>query len=202
MCRILSAMDPMSELQPFLLPGERLLWAGRPDPGVWFTPGDLALIPLSILWCGFAVFWESLAVTGNGGAFFIIWGVPFIAAGLYFVVGRFFYKRYRKGRTIYGITPGRAIVLTGGRCTADSPPSGQPVRVTRSRDGRHASVTVGTALPARSPFGRRPLPTWALNSGLDFAARGGAPLGFYDVADPGAMLAALGEARSSSPSPG
>ncbi len=194
-------MDPQLALQPLLLRDERLLWAGRPDPGVWFTPGDFLLVPFSVLWCTFAVFWESGVVTSGAGAFFALWGVPFVIIGLYSVFGRFFVKRYRKRRTVYGITSRRAITVTGGRSVADSPLRDQPVSVIRSRDARHASVIIGSAPAGRSRSGRRAVPAWALNSGLESVMGRSTPFAFFDVADPVAMLAALDEARAGSPPP-
>lgn len=38
-----------------------------------------------------------------------LWGIPFIALGLYMVAGRFIYKRISHGRTAYGVTRDRAI---------------------------------------------------------------------------------------------
>ena len=53
------------------------------------------MIPFSLLWCGFAVFWETMAMRMPGpffgpGLFFRLWGIPFVFVGLYFVFGRFF----------------------------------------------------------------------------------------------------------------
>jgi hypothetical protein len=116
---------------------------------------------------------------------------------VYFVAGRFAYKRYRKGRTSYGITTQRALVVTA-QTFADMPLQHQPVTVRRTRDGRHASVVFGsTPSPGRgSPF--RASGSWyCANTGLDPLARGaGLPFAFYDVADPDAMLAALEQARA------
>jgi len=184
-------------LQNHLRGDERLLWHGVPDPRVWFTPADAFIIPFSVLWCSFAIFWESGVVAGGGG-FFAIWGIPFIAMGLYMVVGRFFYKRYRKGRTVYGITSQRALILQS-QAFADLPLRQQPVTVRRTRDGRHASVMFGNAvIPRRNPAFRSSATWYYANTGLDpMLIRGGnVPFAFYDVADPDAMLAALDQARS------
>ena len=51
------AVDDFAPLR-FLRPGEQLLWHGKPDPAVWFTPADLYVIPITVLWCGFAIFWD------------------------------------------------------------------------------------------------------------------------------------------------
>ena len=42
---------------------ERLLWSGRPQQGVVFRRTDLFLIPFSLLWCEFVVFWEATVLT-------------------------------------------------------------------------------------------------------------------------------------------
>ncbi|HEY2081094.1 MAG TPA: hypothetical protein VGH53_32615, partial [Streptosporangiaceae bacterium] len=34
-----------ARLQPYLRPGEDLLWCGRPDPAVFFTAADVIAIP-------------------------------------------------------------------------------------------------------------------------------------------------------------
>ncbi|WP_146031840.1 hypothetical protein [Arthrobacter sp. AFG7.2] len=54
--------DPRTRIRPLLREGERLLWAGQPDPKVSFTGADAFLVPFSILW-GFAIFWEFKAAT-------------------------------------------------------------------------------------------------------------------------------------------
>lgn len=101
------------------------------------------MIPFSIMWCAFAVFWESSVVTGRGSVFAELWGVPFMVIGVYLVVGRFAYKRYRKGRTAYGITSQRAVIADR-RSFSDMPLQHQPVTVRRTRDGRHASIVFGS----------------------------------------------------------
>ena len=51
----------MSQQVLSALRGERLLWAGRPDTRVLFGRADGYLIPVSIVWCAFIVFWNITA---------------------------------------------------------------------------------------------------------------------------------------------
>jgi hypothetical protein len=193
-------VDDYARLQGFLRPGEQLLWCGRPDPRLWFTSADLYLIPFSIVWCGFAIFWDAGA-SRSAGPGFTVFGVPFIAIGLYMVVGRFFYKHYRKKQTVYGITTQRALVAVGARSLADAPWLHQPVTVRRARNGTHASViltdTGGTARGLGSRSRGSSMPG---NTGLEYfpGRRTNPQVAFYDVADAAAMLAAMDQARSSS----
>ncbi len=115
---------PELRLQSELLAGERLLWTGQPDPRVIFERVDIFLVPFSLLWGGFALVWEAgvlgLGVFGEGHGsavpwFFVLWGIPFVLVGLYFIAGRFFYKAWRKRRTYYALTNERALVLVEGR---------------------------------------------------------------------------------------
>jgi hypothetical protein len=133
--------------------GERVLWSGRPDSRSWFVSSDLYLVPFSLLWGAFAIFWEASAVTSHGGLFFDVWGVPFVAIGLYMIAGRFIVRRRLMRRTAYAITEQRAIAIRptwrGGRETtsvwfASSPPISQ-----RAVHNGHGTVIVGTSPASR-----------------------------------------------------
>jgi hypothetical protein len=106
------------ELARELHSDETLLWSGQPVPGIRLRPADIFFIPFSIVWCGFAVFWEASAIQmarqiGGISLFFILWGIPFVLIGLYMVVGRFYADALLRRRTYYGVTSERIIIVTG-----------------------------------------------------------------------------------------
>lgn len=92
-------------------PDEQLLWSAQPRGGIAFRSEDIYLIPFSLLWGGFAIFWEWTATTSGAGWFAEIWGIPFVAAGLYMVVGRFVYDAWLRANTFYGLTNERAVIV-------------------------------------------------------------------------------------------
>jgi hypothetical protein len=166
-----------------LLDGERLLWVGQPDPRKHFTRADRFLIPFSILWGGFALSWESVAlfaISDKGGhapISFPVIGFIFSVLGLYFMVGRFFYKAYTKKRTTYAITDRRILVLTGPNSLdamflGSIPSVNQP---SVSDDGI-GTVAFGRGSGASAIYA---------NTGMEFLGRtnGTAPLAFYDIHD-------------------
>ena len=59
--------DSMTAIQPELTSGENFIWAGRPSGSVIFHKEDAFLVPFSLLWGGFAIFWE-LGVAGYWGS--------------------------------------------------------------------------------------------------------------------------------------
>lgn len=105
-----------SWLTPLLRQEETVLWQGRPLPGKWFHRQDFYLIPFCVIWCGFAVFWEFSAIK-DGHLFLILWGIPFVAVGLYMVFGRFFYQQAVKRKTRYAATTHRIIVQSRNQLT-------------------------------------------------------------------------------------
>ncbi|HXU99191.1 MAG TPA: hypothetical protein VG166_01680 [Caulobacteraceae bacterium] len=94
-----------------LLPGERLVWSGRPGQGIVFTGRDLFLVPFSILWCGFAVFWTVMASGDHAPQFFPLFGLLFVCVGLYFVAGRFVFDAWVRRGMSYALTDRRILIL-------------------------------------------------------------------------------------------
>src|SRR6266850_4236812 len=70
--------NPASEIERELSSGERLLWSGQPQRGIRLRPSDTFVIPFSLLWCGFAIFWEAGVITTRAPFFFKLWGTPFV----------------------------------------------------------------------------------------------------------------------------
>ena len=91
--------------------GERLLWSGTPRQGILWRNSDIAMVPFSLLWGGFAIFWETM-VLKKAPLFFALFGLPFVGVGLQMMVGRFFYDAWRRRHTFYGLTNQRAIIAT------------------------------------------------------------------------------------------
>lgn len=98
---------------PMLGPGEYVLWKGTPGKGHLLLPTDLFMIPFSILWCGFAFFWEFGVISSGAPFFFALFGLPFIGVGLYITVGRFIWKAYMRRKTAYVITNRKIIRKQG-----------------------------------------------------------------------------------------
>jgi hypothetical protein len=111
--------SPDTALVPYLESTEMLLWSGQPASGIRLRAQDAFLIPFSLLWCGFAIFWEFTAVTqvskapGPVAVIFPLWGIPFVLFGLYFVFGRFIADSHCRARTSYGVTSERIVIVSG-----------------------------------------------------------------------------------------
>jgi hypothetical protein len=119
----------IDELNSRLLPGERILWSGQPKQGLLFTSRDILLIPFSLVWGGFAIFWEAsvltlLTKTHAGAArnpapiFFPVFGAVFVCIGLFMIFGRFFVDMMIRSRTVYAATNQRILILRSGPANA------------------------------------------------------------------------------------
>jgi hypothetical protein len=140
--------------------GERLLWTGTPRQGLLLRPSDAFMVPFSLLWGGFAMFWETSVLREGGPIFFALWGIPFVLVGLYMIVGRFFVDARLRAKTVYALTDRRAIVMSG--------PSGTAVRsvdlaripelsIAERADGT-GTITFGSPVTGAAWFGGMPWP--------------------------------------------
>jgi hypothetical protein len=120
----MGTIDPQAtvKVQQELRSGESVHWAGTPNPHVIFHSDDWAMVPFSLFWGGFSIFWEAsvLGYWGNGprsggpSIFMAIWGIPFVLIGQYLIWGRFFYDGWLKRRTYYAVTNRRVLIVQEG----------------------------------------------------------------------------------------
>jgi hypothetical protein len=132
-----------------LLKGEKIVWWGQPAQGLLLTARDWLLIPFSLLWAGFSVFWETSVLSGNAPTFMKLWGVPFVLIGAYLVVGRFLLDAWLRRGTYYAVTSKRVLILRSGvssRFSAISFDQLSNVNLSESAGGR-GTIRFGQAVP-------------------------------------------------------
>ncbi len=135
-----------------LEPGEKQLWTGRPRQGLMLRRSDALLIPFSLLWGGFAVFWEVGVLSTPAPGFFAIWGIPFVLMGVYIVIGRFFVDSWRRGRTSYGLTSDRVIIQSSSSLKSLPLRTLTDVTLSERADGT-GTITFGSNPFSAFPFG-------------------------------------------------
>ncbi len=69
------------------------------------------MIPFSILWGGFAIFWDWGISQTTAPPIFRLVGAAFVAIGLYMIFGRFIYDAWLRSNTYYGLTTERALIV-------------------------------------------------------------------------------------------
>lgn len=94
-----------------LLPNERIQWVGKPPDDIRFSARDIFLVPFSLAWLGFAVFWTFSAASGGAPVFFWVWGAGFVAIGVFFAFGRFAVDAWMRSLLSYAVTDRRVLIL-------------------------------------------------------------------------------------------
>jgi hypothetical protein len=105
--------------QSELEPGEKLLWAGQPDPKR-LALQSLPVVLFGIPFTAFAVFWivNALNIGSNmprtgAFSFFPLFGIPFLLVGLGMLTSPWW--AHRKGsQTVYAVTDRRLLIIKGG----------------------------------------------------------------------------------------
>ncbi len=145
------------------------LWRGQPRQGLVVRPADLFLIPFSLLWGGFAIFWEVSVLRMPAPGFFALWGIPFVLMGLYVIVGRFFVDAWRRQRTTYALTTTRVIIRTGTSLNSLDLRTLTNITVIERRDGT-GTISFGPSNPLSSMLGGASWPGMPLALAFDMIA--------------------------------
>ncbi|WP_237153122.1 PH domain-containing protein [Oryzibacter oryziterrae] len=138
-------VETNAAITPYLLPGESIKWSGRPKQGLLLTRKDAVLIPFSLLWCGFAVFWTTKVVESHAPLFAQLFGGLFVLIGLYIVIGRFPVDAWGRAGTYYAVTDGRLLITWPRKSISAAPLSSLiNLSMTEHADGR-ATILAGAA---------------------------------------------------------
>jgi hypothetical protein len=161
-------------IHDIVVPGETVLWSGTGPAGIRFRNADIVLIPFSLFWAGFVIAWESAVFRAQGSWLSGLWGLPFVAVGLYLIAGRFVVDAYFRARTRYIVTNRAAYIARGGIMAATRRYAGSALDSLDYEAGANGTGTI-RFVPEASIFAR--------NAG--WGAWNGAPLdAFYSI--PGA----------------
>jgi hypothetical protein len=133
-----------------LLKGEKVVWRGQPAQGLLLTSEDWFRVPFSLVFAGFAVFWEARALNdANSPTFLKLWGVPFVILGLYIMVGRFLVDAWARRGMTYAVTNKRILIARSApfakftALTFDQLPSVNLIERGRGR----GTIRIGQDLP-------------------------------------------------------
>jgi hypothetical protein len=146
---------PNDRFRDELEPGERTIWSGQPQQGLLLRPADALMIPFSLLWGGFAFAWMFMAISAGAPFFFWIFGIPFVFAGIYIILGRFFVDAAQRRKTYYALTNERIIILSGlfAQNVKTLHLKNLPeINITTKRNGK-GTITFGPSLPMTWMYG-------------------------------------------------
>jgi hypothetical protein len=132
---------------------ETIVWNGAPRAGLLLRKEDALLIPFSLLWCGFALFWESAVLATPAPFFFRLWGLPFVLIGLYTVAGRFFVEAFVRARTTYVVTERAAYINYTGPFSSVKRYAGSALGTLEYQPAANGEGTIRFSAAA-SPFSR------------------------------------------------
>jgi hypothetical protein len=94
-----------------LLPGERLLWADKPRTGIRLAWADLAALPVGLIVFSGGLLFVVVSLRSEPDVAGVLVGAYAVAFGLFISTSRLLTSAWRRGRTAYGVTTRRVIVV-------------------------------------------------------------------------------------------
>jgi hypothetical protein len=153
-------VDPQisTAFRPYLTPGERVVWTGRPASGLLLTGNDWLLAPFSLVWSVVAFYAVGAIFLAAPTIASVFFGTVFGLAALFFVAGRFVIDAWVRSRTLYALTTSRALEIRAAvHPKLMTAPIGGSVILRKGRGGRGTLTFQRTASDGAfsNIFGRR-----------------------------------------------
>lgn len=149
MTRPLRAEDH-PDWQGVLAPDERILWQGRPDPGIRLESEDISQTLMGLFMAAFALFWMWNAAQGS--VVFALFGTLFLVVGGRQALQGNVIAAYIRSRTWYTLTSRRAIIATDmpmqGRRLSSYPLT--PATEAQLVDGNPGSILFGAGFARKA----------------------------------------------------
>ena len=138
-----------TSIQNNLLPNEEILWEGRPHISDNFNFSNIAKSMFGLIWLGFSLFWTITAFlmtraisTSDSTAmffkyFFPLFGLPFVAIGVFIVFVAPRKEKMKALNTCYYITDKRLIInidTSSGTFRSALIKNTDGIQITRNRD--------------------------------------------------------------------
>lgn len=119
--------------QPFLQPGEPVLWCGAPGPGKLSNTGTIPLL-FGLVWLVFSLFWEATVVM-SGQIVMMLFGLPFVIIGVLMVFGEPLRRAKLKGKVYYVVTDRRLLIRQGQELKIFTPEMLPPMQIRMNANG-------------------------------------------------------------------
>lgn len=142
----------------YLDSGERLLWTGRPRPGLRLSSATMRSLLGSAIWAALAIFFAINIWRDGISPSSLLTSMAFVAFAVYNTVGRVGLGWWLRSRTRYAVTDRRVLIIEGGAQPAiqsvDLTPT-TPIGADLRDDGSGTLTFVGSQLAPVGRGGRR-----------------------------------------------
>ena len=98
----------------YMTSDEYVLWKGKPQNFKRITPENYPHLAFGIFWLGFSLFW-CFGASKAGGGVVALFGLPFVAIGVYLCIGSHIQIINQKKKTYYVITNQKIIRVRANR---------------------------------------------------------------------------------------
>lgn len=103
----MSAEDPWDGI---LREGERILWQGQPDDGIYIHPSRRATYTVGLLFVGIGLFFMLPLAVSQLILPLMLFLVVWLGVSFYFVLSQSYWPAYKRRHTFYTLTDQRAIL--------------------------------------------------------------------------------------------
>lgn len=131
----MESLQDFSAFVPYLDSDEMVLWRGEPGRVRVLGGQDLFLVAFGLFWLGFSLFWEFMVFQAGNQPVMLVFGLPFIAVGLYLVFGRLIQRVRLRGQVQYMVTSKKLLVRSGADMQLYDGQDLPPMHIRMHRDG-------------------------------------------------------------------